>query len=207
MPRTADHPARQRQITDGVRRVALESGLGKVTVAAVALEAGVSVGLVQHYYPSKDELLAATLRSVLQDIASRRDEAIALAERRHARIEHMMGDALLQLLPLDEPRREETYLRHAFAGLALDNAGLGAHQQRFNEEMVARAATAISNGVLCGETAPGTDGEVEAHALLALVDGLAAQLLVSADTVDRARARRVVSVRMAALFPGACSRA
>lgn len=206
MPRTADHPARQRQITDGVRRVALESGLGTVTIAAAARAAAVSVGLVQHYYSSKDELLADTLRAVLQDIADRRDQAIAHAERRHARIEHMMGDALLQLLPLDEPRREETYLRHAFAGLALDNPGLREHQRQFNAEMVTRAATAITNGNLCGETAEATDSNLEAHALLALVDGLAAQLLISPEAADQAPARQVIAARMAALFPGPCSR-
>lgn len=76
--------------------------------------------------------------------------------------------------PWTKSRREETYLRHAFAGLALDSPELREHQRRFNKEMVIRAATAIANGMRCGGTAPVTDSNLEAHALLALVDGLAA---------------------------------
>ena len=68
MPRTADHDSRRAQITTGVRELALTSGLGSVTIAGTAKAAGISVGLVQHYYDSKESLLADTLSRLLSDI-------------------------------------------------------------------------------------------------------------------------------------------
>ncbi|MPZ62485.1 MAG: TetR family transcriptional regulator [Propionibacteriales bacterium] len=206
MPRTADHQARRRQIVDGVRRVAVTDGLSRVTMAGAAREAGVSVGLVQHYYSSKEDLLVDTVRSVHEDIEQRVDAAVARAERRFARIEQMMAAGLQQLFPLDDRRREETRLRHSFAGLALENERLHEHQRRFDESLAARAAQAVRNGLLCGEVLPGTDPDQEGYAVISLADGLAARLLMHAGRRQRAWARAAVTARMAAVFPGPCAR-
>lgn len=206
MPRTADHPARRRQVTDAVRRLAVDEGIGHVSIARTAARAGVSVGLVQHYYASKEELLVDTLASVLQDVLSRVDTAVVRAERRHTRIEHMMGSALQQLLPLDASRREETYLRHAFVALALGNETLRAHQRRFDQLMTERAVSAVRNGTRCGEVAPGVDAWLEGEAALALAEGFSRRLLVHDRPADRRRARRAIAERMAAVFAGPCSR-
>lgn len=206
MPRTADHAARRRQITSAVRGVAVADGLATVTVARTAAAAGVSVGLVQHYYASKEELLVETLGTVLDDVLARVDTASARAERRHARIERMMAAALEQLLPLDRVRQEETYLRHAFAALALDREVLRPHQRRFDELLTARAVRAIENGTRCGEVARDVDAPLEAEALLALAGGLASRLLVDDRLAHRRRARQAIAGRAAALFAGPCAR-
>lgn len=206
MPRTADHAARRRQITSAVRELATNEGIGRVTIARSAAHAGISVGLVQHYYTTKEDLLADTLTSVLQDILDRVDAAIARSERRYARIEQMMDAAFQQLLPLDDSRRQEAYLRHAFAGLALDDQGLREHQRRFDDVIIERSVQGIRNGMHCGEVLPGTDALLEAQATLALVDGLAMRLLLSDRPADRRRARRAISARMATIFRGPCER-
>lgn len=210
MPRTADHEARRAQICGGVRQSALDVGLVSVTVAGVAKAAGVSVGLVQHYYDSKEALLIDALERVLADILGRVERATALAEARQARIQHMLGAGIEELLPLDEGRREEAHLRLAFAALALDNEALRVHQARFAAVLSERAARAIENAFLCGEIPESakTDPQLEAYALVSLVDGLCLQLL-TADNPNRAgsvdRTRRVVAARMSALFPGTCA--
>lgn len=208
MPRTADHHARRTQICDGVRQVALERGLGGVTVSGAARAAGVSVGLVQHYYESKEALLVDTLEHVLAGILARVERATRLAETQHSRIEHMLGAGLEQLLPLDAARREEARLRVAFIGLALDNEKLRLHQARFVAALRRRTARAIANAFECGEIPDPRiiDPDLEAHALLSLVDGLCTQLLTAPAPDDEHRARTVIATRMQTLFPGPCSR-
>ncbi|TQL67516.1 TetR family transcriptional regulator [Nocardioides albertanoniae] len=206
MTRTADHDARRAQITSGVRTLALTSGLGAVTVAGTAKAAGVSVGLVQHYYDSKEALLADTLRTLLDEIDSRITTAIARAERRHARIEHMLGAGLLELLPLDTSHRDEAYLRHAFAGLALDNPTLAEHQRAFDRRLGDRIAHAVRNGMECGEVAPETDALLESDAAFALTQGLAVRLLIDPSRAAQRRAETAVAARMASVFAGPCAR-
>lgn len=206
MPRTADHDSRRAQITAGVRELALASGLGAVTVAGTAKAAGISVGLVQHYYDSKESLLADTLSRLLSGIESRVDRAITLAEREHARIEHMLGAGLLELLPLSPARRDETYLRHAFAGLALDNLSLAEHQQAFDRRLRDRIAQAVRNGVECGEVTVGTDGLLESETAFALTQGLAVRLLIDPDEAVRNRAKAAIAAQMAGVFVGPCAR-
>ncbi|OIJ23997.1 TetR/AcrR family transcriptional regulator [Nocardioides luteus] len=206
MPRTADHDSRRAQITAGVRDLALSSGLGAVTIAGTARAAGISVGLVQHYYDSKESLLADTLGRLLSGIEARVDRAIALAERDHARIEHMLGAGLLELLPLSPAHRDETYLRHAFAGLALDNPTLAEHQLAFDRRLRDRITQAVRNGMECGEVTPETDSLLEGEAALALTQGLAMRLLFDRDDSARSRARAAIATRMASVFVGPCAR-
>lgn len=46
-------------------------GLGDTTLSTIAAEAGVSPGLVNHYFEGKDELLEATLRHLATQLAMR----------------------------------------------------------------------------------------------------------------------------------------
>lgn len=189
-----------------MRVLALASGLGAVTIAGTAKAAGISVGLVQHYYDSKESLLADTLGRLLSDIEGRVDAAIIRAERDHARIEQMLGAGLLELLPLGPAHRDETYLRHAFAGLALDNPSLADHQRAFDRHLRDRIAQAVRNGVECGEVTAETDGLLESEAALAVTQGLAIRLLIDPDDVARTRARAVIAAQMAGVFVGPCAR-
>jgi AcrR family transcriptional regulator len=204
--RTADHAQRRRQAIAGVRAVALAQGLGKVTIANAAAAAGVSVGLVQHYYASKDDLLAATFASVRQDILERVATATELAERRHDRIERMLLAGLEELLPLDRRRHEEAYLTAAFAGLALEREPLREHLRRSDSGLLGRVVTAIDNGKACGEVPPETDAATQGFLLLSLAEGLAARLLVHAGAQERAWARGALRQQAAHTFPGRCAR-
>lgn len=205
MARTADHDARRRQIVTGVRVVARRDGLGQVTMAKAASAAGVSVGLVQHYFASKDELLMQTASAVRHDVLARIDAATARSEAHGARIESMLTDGLAQLLPLDNRRRDETYLMHAFAGLALEHEPLRRHLRAEQDQVVARAVQALQNGKVCGEVDPDADVETAGYAVIALTEGLAARLLVHAGRPQRAWAAAAIAEQAARLCPGECS--
>ena len=61
MPRrTAAHAEAMRgRILDGARRAFVGAGYRGASVPEIAREAGVSVGLIYRYFPSRDELLTA----------------------------------------------------------------------------------------------------------------------------------------------------
>ncbi|UPK76299.1 TetR family transcriptional regulator C-terminal domain-containing protein [Nocardioidaceae bacterium SCSIO 66511] len=206
MVRTADHAARRTQIVSAVKQLTLEVGLSHVTIAGVAQTADISVGLVQHYYSSKEELLLDTYRTVNDDVLARVDGAVVRAERRHERIEQMLLAALEQFLPITKKRRNEVRLVRAFAGAALENSALQPGYRAALAEHQTRTEQALENGKLCGEVDPSTESAAEAYALLALADGLAGSLLVRQSRTQQSWARAALAREAARLFPGECRR-
>lgn len=206
MARTADHEARRAQLRAGARQVALDRGLPAVTVARVAEAAGISVGLVQHYFPSKESLLADVFIDLRTTLEHRVDAATARAERRHERIEQILTAALEQCLPLDARRRGEVYLALAYAGMALEHPDLRHAQTASDDHLRRRIADAVTNGKACGEVGQDSDPEQVAWDLFALVTGLAAQAHHVDSPAARRRARAALAAAVGRTFDGPCSR-
>ena len=180
-----------------------QDGLDAVTVARTAARAGISVGLVQHYFRSKDEMLLHAYREVSADLATR---VAALADEgtRHERsIAAVVLGALTEYLPLDENRRAEHRVRRALAARALDNSDLAEAEARAAVELHAQIAQAVRNGFECGEVDPELDPDVAAARLAAVAEGLATQVhRGTPGAVNRARA--VARAEVAAVFTGGC---
>ena len=79
MPKKVDPEERRRLIADALMRVAAEQGLESVSLRHVATQAGVSAGMVQHYFRTRDEMMA--LKGKVPDEAwlARREELRAAA--------------------------------------------------------------------------------------------------------------------------------
>ncbi|ETK37862.1 TetR/AcrR family transcriptional regulator [Microbispora sp. ATCC PTA-5024] len=71
MPKVVDHEARRSRLVDAVWALAVRDGLEGVSLRKVAAEAGVSMGQVQHYYPSMEELVRDALRRAVQAVDAR----------------------------------------------------------------------------------------------------------------------------------------
>src|SRR2546422_6311494 len=102
MPKQVDHEARRQQLAEAVCRLAASQGLEAVSLRHVAAEAGVSMGQVQHYFSTKDELLLFAFR-VVSERAEQRFAAAAGAVPEGARpgalvrapLGGLLGDASL----------------------------------------------------------------------------------------------------------------
>jgi hypothetical protein len=129
---------------------------------------------------------------------------VAAGDESGARIEHVLLDALAELLPLDRRRRRECRVTLAFAGRTLDNPRLAEVQRASADGVRGRLAGAVGNGKKCGEVPPETDAHLEAVRLLALVDGLALHCYAAPDTVAPDTARAALAAHLRALFPGPC---
>ncbi|GIJ44182.1 TetR family transcriptional regulator [Virgisporangium aliadipatigenens] len=204
MPRTADHDARRRQVAEAVAQLVATDGFDAVTVARTAAAAGISVGLVQHYFPSKDEMLLHAFTLARERIERRVHDEVERADRAGARIEHILRDALAELLPLDARRRRECRVELAFTGRAIDNPRLAEALGRSNAHVRAQLAQAVHNGKECGEVEPAVDGNAAAQRLLALVDGLRLHAYTEPDTVTADAARDALADQLARVFTGRC---
>ncbi|WP_461033377.1 TetR/AcrR family transcriptional regulator [Streptomyces mayteni] len=209
MARTADHDLRRREMAAAVRRLVATAGLDAATVAGVAREAGFSVGLVQHYFRSKDDLLLFAYRQVTRDVHDRVAARIADGVTRQRPIAAVLFDSLLELLPLDDARRAEYRVSRAFAGRALDNETLAEVARAGAADVHDQLAVAVHNGKECGEVEPDLDPALAATRIAALVEGLADQLYrdperrVGTRTV-RTAAEELVRECLAGVFTGEC---
>ncbi|WP_367125527.1 TetR/AcrR family transcriptional regulator [Streptomyces phytohabitans] len=211
MARTADHDARRRQICAAVRRIVVEEGLDVATMARVAREAGFSVGLVQHYFPSKDALLLHTCRQVMADVNTRVAALITEGEKREQAIRTTAFASLKEMLPLDAARRDEYRVTRTFRGRALDNPDFADTVRSTAADLRAQLARAVTNGKECGEVPADTDPELAATRITALLDGLADQLhqdparAVGHRGLDSC-AEEILKTALREVFSGACGR-
>ncbi|MCA1655933.1 MAG: TetR/AcrR family transcriptional regulator [Pseudonocardiaceae bacterium] len=148
MPRTADHVLRRQQVAGALLRVIVRGGLAEASLAAVAQEAGVSVGLIQRYFSTKDELLAFAFAHLLDRV----DERLTAAAPTSAEPVRDTAYRLLEkMLPLDEERFAESVVWVAFlAGTLPDPAAIAPHVtgMRRMHQLLTAAGMATAEAVL-----------------------------------------------------------
>ncbi|MBG0564118.1 TetR/AcrR family transcriptional regulator [Actinoplanes aureus] len=204
MARTADHEARRRQVAAAVEQLVATEGFGAVTVARTATAAGISVGLVQHYFPTKDDMLLNAFTHVRGRIEERVLADADRADKAGARIEDILLGVLVELLPLDERRRRECRVELAFTGRAVDNPRLADALGRSNAQVRGRLAQAVHNGKECGEVLPDVDEAAAAARLLAMLDGLKLHAYSDPAAITPAAARAALAEQLSRVFTGPC---
>lgn len=180
-----------------------ERGLDAVTVARTAARAGISVGLVQHYFPSKDDMLLTAFEQVGADVAARVADIVGEGARHEKTIAEILLAALAEHLPLDEPRRAEFRVTRVFAGRALDNPALAEVDARTAAALHAEIARAVSNGMECGEVEPDVDAIAAAARVAAVAEGLATQVYRGGPGAAE-RAREALRAELGSVFTGEC---
>ncbi|GAA3765313.1 TetR/AcrR family transcriptional regulator [Plantactinospora mayteni] len=176
MPRKADHVARRRQLADALMRLAASQGLEAVSLRHVAAEAGVSTGMVQHYFRTKDEMMTFALDMVMRD-AQERITAEAAAAGRALTPAEFVRTLMIQILPLDEPRRLEGHVTLAFLAYAAVKPAIAEGLRGSTDQMHTFLAGQIRAVQATTGTAARVDPVHAATALLALVDGLGIHVL------------------------------
>lgn len=204
MPRVADHEERRHQVAAAAGRLIATQGLNAVTVAKTAAEAGVSVGLVQHYFRTKDEMLLFTYRYILESVEHRLAELVVRSEKAGTRIEHILLDGLAETLPLDERRRQECRVALAFTGRALDDPQLSDVKAAALRRLRSLIATAVTNAKECGEVPAATDAATIAARIAAYADGLTTHLCTDPDGLTPDAAHAALGEFLAEVFTGEC---
>ncbi|GAA4084845.1 TetR/AcrR family transcriptional regulator [Actinomadura miaoliensis] len=185
-----------------------EHGLDAVTVARTAAAAGISVGLVQHYFRTKDDMLLHAFNHVSAHIRSRVDERVRDGARHRQPIAAILGEALTEFIPLDETRRTEFRVARAFAGRALDAPALAEVDNETARALRKDIAQAVHNGKECGEVQEDVDPWPAAVRLAAVTEGLAMQVYRDPAGVNGTPAAdlvtSVIEAELAIVFTGEC---
>jgi AcrR family transcriptional regulator len=183
--------ARRRHIADALWQIVEQDGFDGVTLRRVAAKAGISMGLVQHYFRTKEEMLLFAVDSMEDRISGRYSARLAALPADPPPRETVRA-LLLELMPVDATRRTEGHSLYALLAAVVkypelrDRLSSGIERQRaFVAEMVAAAGIAPKPG-------QSTD------ALLALVDGLAAH--VFAGFLDPRDAVAILDAQLDSLF-------
>lgn len=159
-------------ILEALLQIVAERGLEKATIREVAAAAGVAIGTVQYYFPTKEHLVSAAFAEVVDHIRTRVG-AISLGEDPHANLTAVLH----QLLPLDERRSREVRIQLAFAAKAATTASIAAVQRAVLDDVRRSIATAF--GAAWGQPANSHRCSLAAAAVLAAVDGLALHAISS----------------------------
>ncbi|HXA35570.1 MAG TPA: TetR/AcrR family transcriptional regulator [Steroidobacteraceae bacterium] len=91
MPKIVDHAQRRDEIAHVACQVVAQYGFEQATVARIARAAGYTTGMVAHYYESKQDIILAALRLILQRIEERLTRERASGE---ANLLHVLSEAL-----------------------------------------------------------------------------------------------------------------
>ena len=196
------HAQRRQQVADAVERLVAARGLDAVTVSRTAAEAGVSVGLVQHYFASKDDMLRFAYTRVTERAMARVEERARELTEHRSTIRRAVREGLVERLPLDEARRADWRVSFAFAARAVDRPDLAAVRNRTEAAIRARVAEVIENGKECGEVPADADAEEGAAGLMAVVDGLGLHAYLEA--VPESVVLGLLDRHIAEVFPGEC---
>lgn len=86
MPKLGMAPIRRKQLVEAAIAVIHEDGFAHATVARIARRAGISSGMVHHYFTDKDDLLFATMRHLLSDLRADAVERLSRAASPYDRI-------------------------------------------------------------------------------------------------------------------------
>lgn len=197
MPKVVDHERRRSEIAEALWRIAYRDGLEAVTLRQVAGEAEMSVGLVQHYFRSKDEMLRFALEVVGGELQARIVQAVT-GLGADPEPHDVVRAVMLERLPLTSRRRAQTQVMVAWLGRVARDA-------EPNDYLL--AGTALSRDYLAGQVRRGqergrvdrsVDPEAAASGLLALDEGLTAQIIAGIHT--SASAERVLDSHLSLLF-------
>ncbi len=179
-------PDRRTRVIEAVLAIAGERGLDEVSLRTVAAEAGVSMGTVQYYCRSKDDMLLLAFEHVSRETLRRARRE----DRRGLPAGTVVHRAVDQFLPRGPARTRHARVSLAFAARAAVNPRLAAVHAATLAGLRSTVAAVIRTGQKCGETPSSLDPDQTAARLVALLDGLIQHVLVdpAGMPVDRARA-------------------
>jgi TetR/AcrR family transcriptional regulator, transcriptional repressor of bet genes len=192
-----DHQERRRVIAEAVVRLVTAKGVEAASLRAVAAEAGVSMGAVQHYFRTTDEMLLFALEYGNDLLRARVPEL--LAEREPASPRETLRWFCGLLLPLDDDGRTGARL-----WAALIARGCVDEPTR---KLAAEAYTGLTEFFVRGLTdaaqghAAGTDVTRAARHLMSVIEGLRWPLLFGACTEQEALA--VLDAQFEQIYQGA----
>ncbi|MFK8022190.1 MAG: transcriptional regulator BetI [Pseudomonadales bacterium] len=188
---------RRQQLIKATIKCIARQGLSATTMANITSEAGLSMGIVNLHFQSKEKLLVETLRTVADEYLDgwrtiTRSNTLEAAEKIRALIEFDFSAKVTQ--------REKLAVWFAFWGEAKSRPVYQKICAKNDNE------TAAQLNALCLELLPAgpdavEDADIAASGYTALVDGLWLDILLTPREMPREKAIKICLNYLGALFP------
>jgi TetR/AcrR family transcriptional repressor of bet genes len=197
MSRDALKEARRVQLMEATIDCIAARGFSDLTLADVAKTAGLSVGIVNFYFKSKDQLLIETLRHLVDDYVQQTNENIRNAGQSAAA---QLDAAIDSDFHRTIANRKRVTVWYAFWGEARWRPEFlktcGELSDRFHAETRELFARVIAEGGY-----QDLDPDLVARGFDAMIDGLWLDMLINPKSVDRDGAKKVLRAWLSGLFP------
>jgi TetR/AcrR family transcriptional repressor of bet genes len=180
VPKRVDQDQRRRAIAEAVFTVIGERGFGAVSLRDVASAAGVSMGSVQHYFATKDEMLAFTLQYLRERVLHRL--RVHLAQLADPSPREMIRTGLRLMLPGDEPSRREAQVNLAFLSAATVDRSYADLLRDGYAQLLDITREQLREAVAAGQVVAEADVDREAAALFFTARGLIGPVLIGLYT-------------------------
>ena len=154
--------ARRRQLIEVTIDSLAEVGYVGTTLAEIAGRAGVSPGLVAHYFGEKDGLLSAAFRTLARSLAARVRAKLSLAHTARGRVQAVIDT---NLAPEEFDKRSGTAWL-AFWGQVLHVEGLKRVQTAYQRRMLSNLRCDLRSMI------PGDEARSLASMIAAMIDGV-----------------------------------
>lgn len=191
---------RRRELIDATMTAIAERGFSNVTLAHIAGLAGLSAGIVNFYFSSKESLLLETLRAVAEEFEQTVDAALAAAgSAPAAQLEAIL---LASLAPgITEPRKVAVwYAFSAEAGARRDYQKICGQR---DQTWYARIQLLCDAIVREGGASTRVSSSAIAHAVSGLIEEFWQSILFAGVQFDRIAARSQCLAFLASVFPWA----
>ncbi len=181
MPKVGMEQLRRRQLIEATIASIHEEGLANTTIQRISRRAGLSSGIVAHYFEDKAGLLEATMRSLAEDL-----RLSVVPRLRAARTPEERLAALIDAnfaADLSSPEVETVWL--SFWGQVRQSPNLARIQRIYERRMQSNLLFALRRLM------PGPDAERAAKGLAALIDGLWVKCALRQLPLDGNEAREI----------------
>lgn len=181
---------------DAVWRIAERDGVERVSMRAIAGEAGTSVGRLQHHFTDKDELLVAAIRTRMDSKSARLARAVEQLGP-HADPAQVLTVALRHRLPLTRSLLVEAQVLGRWLAGDVRSPLKTAVLSQSEQELSAVIATALLDARAQKRLAARVDVDGIVGALVALNDGLMHGLVLGRYTPRQAK--QIIEAQIGAL--------
>ncbi|WP_214316895.1 TetR/AcrR family transcriptional regulator [Nonomuraea sediminis] len=172
---TADEvEARRAEILAATARVVARKSVEGTRLADVAEEAGVSIGLIQHYFRNRERLIVETFQSAIEQARAEWRSYVANASDPVARLRELLTFCVTGKTPFSQAWG----LWLEFYAASARDPGLRLHVHSVMNIWYALFAETIAAGVQAKRLHPRDPIEICLPRILATVDGLAIQALL-----------------------------
>jgi AcrR family transcriptional regulator len=187
MPKIANHAERRKEVCEAVWEVIARDGLEATTLRAIALELGMTTGVLMHYFRDRDDLIEFAIEEVMNRLEASVDQQVA-GKSGLPRLEAL----ILAGLPISAKAQRGWKIWLAITGASVGRVSLLAQHQRRYAMLRQRVAKEIKSLKQNGVIAHDINVTAEADASIELTDGIGVGWFIDPERYTQGKQRTAV---------------